>query len=158
MSSQVLYATCFLFLSLLSEVWCPSRPLYQQHWQHLLYTCSLSGSRQTHRIKVSELTRSQVISMHSKVWDTSFVGLGSTFNFSCLVYVRGFPGGSVVKTLPANAEDEGLIPGSARSLEKEMAITLPGKSHGHRSLVAYSPWGSRRVRHDLTKQKQQQFM
>ena len=64
----------------------------------------------------------------------------------------------MVKTLPANAEDEGLIPGSARSLEKEMAITLPGKSHGHRSLVAYSPWGSRRVRHDLTKQKQQQFM
>ena len=27
----------------------------------------------------------------------------------------GFPGGSVVKNLPANAEDMGLIPGSGRS-------------------------------------------
>ena len=30
------------------------------------------------------------------------------------------------------------------SLEKEMATqsrTLPGKSHGQRSLVGYSPWG-----------------
>ena len=26
-------------------------------------------------------------------------------------------------------------------LEKEMAIHLPGKSHGQRSLVGYSPWG-----------------
>ena len=33
-----------------------------------------------------------------------------------------FPGGSVVKTLPANAGDEGLIPGSGRS---------PGKGHGN---------------------------
>ena len=28
---------------------------------------------------------------------------------------KGFPGGSVVKTLPANAEDAGSIPGSGRS-------------------------------------------
>ena len=33
----------------------------------------------------------------------------------------GFPGGSVVKNPPANARDIGLIPGSGRSLEKEMA-------------------------------------
>ena len=36
----------------------------------------------------------------------------------------GFPGGSVVKNLPANtgdAGDTGLAPGSGRSLEKEMA-------------------------------------
>jgi len=26
---------------------------------------------------------------------------------------------------------------------------LPGKSHGQRSLVGYSPWGRKRVRHDL---------
>ena len=32
----------------------------------------------------------------------------------------GFPGGSVVKNLPANAGDAGLIPGSGRSLEKGM--------------------------------------
>ena len=31
------------------------------------------------------------------------------------VFTRGFPGGSVVKNLPANARDAGLIPGSGRS-------------------------------------------
>ena len=33
----------------------------------------------------------------------------------------GFPGGSVVKNLPANAGDEGLIPGLGRSPGGEMA-------------------------------------
>ena len=32
----------------------------------------------------------------------------------------GFPGGSVVKSPPANARDANSIPGSGRSLEKEM--------------------------------------
>ena len=44
-------------------------------------------------------------------------------------------------------------------LEKEMAThsnIFAGKSHGQRSLVGYSPWGCKRVRHDLvTKQRQQ---
>ena len=34
----------------------------------------------------------------------------------------GFPGGSAVKNLPANAEDESLIPGLGRS---------PGEVHGN---------------------------
>ena len=36
-------------------------------------------------------------------------------------------------------------------LEKEMAnhsVSLPGKSHGQRSLVGCSPWGWQRVGHD----------
>ena len=36
-------------------------------------------------------------------------------------HIGGLPGGSVVKNLPANAGDTGLIPGSGRFLEKEMA-------------------------------------
>ena len=32
-----------------------------------------------------------------------------------LVHILGFLGGTVVKNLPANAEDVGLIPGSGRS-------------------------------------------
>ena len=36
----------------------------------------------------------------------------------------GFPGGSVVKNLSANARDTGSIPGSGRSPEKEMATHL----------------------------------
>ena len=47
--------------------------------------------------------------------------------------IKGFPGGSVVKNLPANAEDTGLIPGLGRSLEKKMAT--------HSSILAWEiPW------------------
>ena len=41
-------------------------------------------------------------------------------------------------------------------LEEEMATTpvfLPGKSHGQRSLTGYSPWGHKRVGHDLATEK-----
>ena len=44
-------------------------------------------------------------------------------------------------------------------VEKEMQPTpvfLPGKSHGQRSLVGYSPWGGKRVGYNLVA-KQQQF-
>ena len=45
----------------------------------------------------------------------------------------GFPGGSVIKTPPANAGDLGLIPGPEDPLEKEMAI--------HSSILAWEiPW------------------
>ena len=45
----------------------------------------------------------------------------------------GFPGGSDSKESACNAGDEGLIPGSGRSLEKEMAT--------HSSILAWEiPW------------------
>ena len=45
----------------------------------------------------------------------------------------GFPGGSVVKNLPAMARLVGSIPGSEDPLEKEMAI--------HSSVLAWEiPW------------------
>ena len=45
----------------------------------------------------------------------------------------GFPVGSVVKNLPTNAGDAGLIPRLERSLEKEMA--------NHSSIPAWEmPW------------------
>ena len=59
----------------------------------------------------------------------------------------------MIKDLPASAgimRDSGSIPGSGRSLEKEMQsspVFLPGECHGQRTLVGYSPWGHR-VRHD----------
>ena len=59
----------------------------------------------------------------------------------------------MVKNLPANAGDAGSIPGSGRCpWRKEWLPTpvfLPGESHGQRSLVGYSPWGPKRVRHEL---------
>ena len=36
------------------------------------------------------------------------------------------------------------------------SVFLPGKSHIQRSLVGYSQWGVKRVRHDLATQQQQQ--
>ena len=42
--------------------------------------------------------------------------------------------------------------GQEDPLEKEMAthsVFLPGKSHGQRSLVGYSPWGCKRVGYKL---------
>ena len=46
--------------------------------------------------------------------------------------------------------DTGSTPGSEDPLHREMAThSMPGKSHGQRSLVGYHPWGCKRVRHDL---------
>ena len=50
-----------------------------------------------------------------------------------------FPGGSDGKASACNAGDPGSIPGSEDTLEKEMAIHLPGKSQY---------MGLQRVRHD----------
>ena len=54
----------------------------------------------------------------------------------------------VVKNSPAKAgdiRDVGLIPGLGRfpgeGNGNPLQVFLPGKSHGQRSLVGYSPWG-----------------
>ena len=55
----------------------------------------------------------------------------------------------MVKNLPMNAGDTidvGSVPGWTRSPAEGNSIKLtpvflPGKSHGQRSLVSYSPWG-----------------
>ena len=48
-------------------------------------------------------------------------------------------GGSGGKVSAYKAGDSGSIPGSGRS-PGEGNVFLPGKSHGQRSLVGYSPW------------------
>ena len=57
----------------------------------------------------------------------------------------------------------GLIPELGRSRGEEKwqptPVFLPGKSHGQRNWVGYSPWGHKTAEHDLaTKQQQQQFL
>ena len=54
----------------------------------------------------------------------------------------------VLKNWPVNARDirdVGLILGSRRFPQRRAGqptpVFLPGKSHGQRSLVGYSPWG-----------------
>ena len=68
-----------------------------------------------------------------------------------------FPGGSVINNLPANAVDMGLIPGSRRSPGERNGNPCKYSclgNHGQRSLTGYSPWGHKRVRHDLVNKQQ----
>ena len=66
----------------------------------------------------------------------------------------GFPGsGSVVKNLPASSGDVGSTLGQedpCRRKGQPTEVFLPGKSHGQRSLVGYSPWGLKES--DMTEQ------
>ena len=71
---------------------------------------------------------------------------------------KGFPGGSVVKNPPANAEHMNSIPGLGRS---------PGEGNGNPLQVlawelpwgeesgGYSPWGRKRVGHNLMTKQQE---
>ena len=54
----------------------------------------------------------------------------------------GFPDDSVVKNIPAVAEDSGLIPGLGRSPGEgnNNPLQYTGKFCGQRSLAGYSPW------------------
>ena len=58
-----------------------------------------------------------------------------------VIQLWGFPGDSVVKNMPANGGDVGLIPRLGRSPgegnSNPLQYAFLGKSHGHRSLVAY---------------------
>ena len=62
----------------------------------------------------------------------------------------GFPGARVVKNLPACAGGTKDVRGQEDPQSRKWQLApgfLPGKSHGQRSLVGYSPWGHR-VRHN----------
>ena len=82
--------------------------------------------------------------------------------FSASTQGMGFPSGSVVKNLPINAGDVGLIPGSGRPLEKEMAThsSSPAwkKSQGKRAW-RFTVHGVARVGPDLaTKQQLKEYL
>ena len=74
-----------------------------------------------------------------------------------ILYNTGFPGSSVVKNSPANAGDRfdpwvAKIPWRRKG--QTTPVFLPGKSHEEGSLVGYSPWGCKIVRHDFTTKQQ----
>ena len=67
------------------------------------------------------------------------------------MYFRAFQAGAVVKNLPADAGDTGLIPGSGRSLEGEMAThasILAWEIPQTGGLAVYNPWGHKEL--DMT--------
>ena len=74
-----------------------------------------------------------------------------------LTLIAHFPGGSAVKNIPASAGDRGSILGSGKIPWKGNGnpVSLPGKSHGQRSLADYKPMRSQRVRQDLANEQQQ---
>ena len=57
----------------------------------------------------------------------------------------------MIKESACNVGDRGLIPGLGRFPWRRkwqpIPVFLLGESHGWRSLVGYSPWGSQRVGH-----------
>ena len=67
--------------------------------------------------------------------------------------LRASPGGSGGKESAHNMETWVRSLGQEDPLEKEMAtipVFVPGKSHGQRSLVGYSPWSHKEL--DITEQ------
>ena len=72
--------------------------------------------------------------------------------------IWGFPEDSLVKNLPANAGDSGLTLGSGkipwRRKWQPISIFLSGEYHGQRSLASQSPWGHKRVGHNLATKQQ----
>ena len=67
----------------------------------------------------------------------------------------GFPDGSDDKESACNARDEGLIPGSGRSRGEGNGNLLQYSCLGNPMSrgawwATHSPWGHKRVRHDLT--------
>ena len=66
---------------------------------------------------------------------------------------RGFPGDSAEKESTCQFRRCGFNPWIGkipwRREWQPTPVFLPGKSHGQRSLMGYSPWGSKSVRHNL---------
>ena len=75
------------------------------------------------------------------------------------IYIYGFPGGSDGKGSTCNAGDLGSIPGLGRSPGgghgNPLQYSCLENPHGQRSLAGYSPWGHKRVRHNLEAKQQQ---
>ena len=94
-------------------------------------------------------------------WEMAGIVLEASF--IALMYFWGFPGGSVVKNPPAVQKTwrqefhpwVRKIPWSRKW--QHIPAFLPGKSHGQRGLVGYSPRGCKRVRHNFGTKQQQTF-
>ena len=76
--------------------------------------------------------------------------VGLIFGFSFWIFVGTSLVAQMVKASVCNAGDLGLIPSWEdpwRRKWQPTPVLLPGKFHGQRSLVGYSPW-DRRVGHN----------
>ena len=87
------------------------------------------------------------------------VGHNWTTNIFTFLTQCGLPWWLSGKDLPANVGDAGSTHWvekiSWRKKWQPTPVFLPGKSHRQRSLAGYSPWGHRRVGHDLVTKQQE---
>ena len=93
------------------------------------------------------------IASELKLWADLFcrIYLNSFCFIKCIHFPTGFPGGSVVKTLPANAEDVGAFLGWEDPPEEEMAThssILTWKIQWTEKHGGLQSMGSQRVGHD----------
>ena len=120
----------------------------------ILYKCILCVCEYEYKTKLKQQLHGAILIFTSWLFSKLILFLV----LSCVG--RGFPGGSVVKNLPTNAEDASLIPGSGRAPGEgngnPLQCFLLGKSHGQRSLEEYSPYSCKRVGHDIGLKQQQQ--
>ena len=116
------------------------------------YTYNILNSPNTNDFIKEQINKCDMVSVNLLV-------MGS-LNNKCLViflvllvFIEGFPGGSMVKNLPANTGDEGSNSGLGRFPWRRKwqptSVFLPGKSRVQSSLVGYIQWGHKRVGHDL---------
>ena len=77
---------------------------------------------------------------------------------SCIRYLYANSGGTVVKNLPANTGDPSSIPESGRSPGEGNVNPLQYSCLGNpkgQEAAGYSPWGIKRVGHNLATKQQQ---
>ena len=88
-----------------------------------------------------------LIGTELKLWaDLSIECISIVCFIKCIHFPLGFPGGSVVMQKMQVHSWVGKIP--QRRKWQAIPVFLPGKFHGQRSLVGYSPWGHKE--YDMT--------
>ena len=92
-----------------------------------------------------------LLQSHRKLICILSINIGYLTEIICVIIftILGFPDGSVVKNLPVNAGDAGLIPGLTqvkipwRRKWQPTPVFLLGKFHGQRNPVSSNPWALR---------------
>ena len=114
------------------------------------WSFSISPSNEYSGLISSRIDWLDLLAVHGTVKSLLQHHNSKASNIHCSAF---FPGGSDGKASACNAGDLGSITGLGRPWRRKWQSTpalLPGKSHGRRSLIGYSPWG--RKESDTTEQ------